>query len=112
MKILGDEMEIKINGPKLEKIANELKNIYFDIEESVEKLEQLSDIVNESDFKTITNNNPIIKLKNKNIKEAINSDKDFLPKTIQDINLLFDDLESNNIKSFQIKLGDSYENKN
>ena len=105
-------MEIKINGPKLEKIANELKNIYFDIEESVEKLEQLSDIVNESDFKTITNNNPIIKLKNKNIKEAINSDKDFLPKTIQDINLLFDDLESNNIKSFQIKLGDSYENKN
>ena len=105
-------MEIKINGPKLEKIANELKNIYFDIEESVEKLEQLSDIVNESDFKTITNNNPIIKLKNKNIKEVINSDKDFLPKTIQDINLLFDDLESNNIKSFQIKLGDSYENKN
>ena len=56
-------MEIKINGPKLEQIANELNDIYFDIENSITYLEKTSKVINKSDFKTILANNPTIRKK-------------------------------------------------
>ena len=90
-------MEIKINGPKLEQIANELNDIYFDIENSITYLEKTSKVINKSDFKTILANNPTIRKKIKIIKK--------------EINILFESVEEKSKKSFQINLGDSYENK-
>ena len=99
-------MKIEINGPKLEQIANELEDIYSDIENSIANLEQTSKVIDESDFKTIFDNNPIINEKIKEIRKDINSEKDFLPTTINEINIIFKDVEEKSKKAFQISLGD------